>query len=95
MLEIRETTAEPVVGALDVLRDVADGLLGGCRAVVVFRRRNGVERCDQMTAIVVGEALEGEHDAVRPGPGRGRLAGKHRGTKESEKSQRLSVHIGA
>jgi hypothetical protein len=50
--------AETVIGALEVARDVADGLLWSARLEVVLGGWNRIEGCEQQLSVVSGEVLE-------------------------------------
>src|SRR5690349_16489297 len=70
-----------------MLRDVADRLLCRRGAVVVLRRRNGVEGVNESAAVGVGDPDEAEYHAVR-GRARGRRLGNHGGGQKTDGDER-------
>jgi hypothetical protein len=71
MLQIPDLFAQPIVPSLEVLGDIADRLLRGCRPIFIPSRRNGVKRGNEAAAVEVREMHELQDDAVRYRPRRG------------------------
>src|SRR5712671_6242601 len=93
MLQIPDSFAEAVVRVFEMLRDVPDRLLRRRGTVVISRRWNGVEGRGETAAEDVGEALEGQHDAVAGLARGGQLGRECRGKREGEDDQGATTHV--